>query len=196
MLNHQDQEDKELLSKYSHTGDQLWLVKLFHRYEHLIYGICLKYTNDPEWSKDLKSQIYEKLVARAKGLDALQFKSWLYTFAKNLCLDELRKKQNKVSTLNRFRKFQINIQEVVDSNAEERLIERQDEEHLARLMENAQDVLNEKQRLCVRLFFFQRYSYLEIGKETGMNINEVKSHLQNGKRKMKVFIHQELKNYV
>ena len=195
-MNNQDQEDQRMLSQYSNTGDQLWLARLFSKYEHLIYGICLKYTGNPDWSKDLKSQIYEKLVTKAKDLKSLHFKTWLYTLSKNLCLDELRKEKRKVSALDKFREYQLYINPVVDFGVEERLIIKQDEEHIASLMEDAEKLLSEQQRICMKLFYLNRISYLQIGKETGMNIAQIKSHLQNGKRKMKNFVLQQLKNYV
>lgn len=194
-MNNQDQEDQRMLSQYSSTEDQLWLARLFRKYEHLIYGICLKYTNDPEWSKDLKGQIYEKLVIKAKNLKVSQFKKWLHTFSKNLCLDELRKKQRKVSALDKFIAFKLNAVPDVDSDAEERLIIKQNEEQISRLMEDAKKILSEKQRICLKLFYQNRFSYLQIGLETGMDIAQVKSHLQNGKRKMKNYVFQQLKNY-
>lgn len=184
-----------MLSQFSKTEDQLWLARLFEKYEHLIYGICLKYTNDPDWSKDLKGQIYEKLVIKAKNLEVLHFKNWLYIFSKNLCLDEIRKKRRKVSALDKFREFQINSVQDVDSDAEERLIIKQDEEQLSILMEDAQKLLSKEQRICLTLFYFDRFSYLQISKQTGMEITAIKSHLQNGKRKMKKHVYNHLKNH-
>lgn len=194
-MNYQDQEDRRMLNQYSKTEDQLWIARLFRKYEHLIYGICLKYTNDPDWSKDLKGQIYEKLVLKAKNLEVGDFKNWLYSFSKNLCHDELRKKKRKASALDKFRKFQINSIQDVDSGIEERLIIKHDEEQLSILMEDAEKLLTEKQRICLNLFYFNRFSYLKIGAETGMEITQIKSHLQNGKRKMKNYIFQQLKNH-
>lgn len=195
-MNNQDQEDQHLLSQYSNTGDQLWLARLFSKYEHLIYGICLKYTGNPDWSKDLKSQIYEKLVLKAKDLKSSQFKTWLYSLSKNLCLDELRKEKRKVSALDKFREYQLYTNPVVDFGEEERLIIEQDKEHIASLMEDAEKLLSEQQSICMKLFYLNRISYLQIGKETGMDVTQIKSHLQNGKRKMKNFILQQLKNPV
>ena len=195
-MNNQDQEDQRMLSQYSTTGDQLWLARLFNKYEHLIYGICLKYTGNPDWSKDLKSQIYEKLVLKAKDLESSQFKTWLYTLSKNLCLDELRKEKRKVSALDKFREYQLYINPVVDFGEEERLIIKQDKERIASLMKDAEKLLSEQQRICMKLFYLNRISYLQIGKETGMDVDQVKSHLQNGKRKMKNFVLLQLKNHV
>ncbi len=192
-MNYQDQEDRHLLNQYSSTEDQLWLARLFQKYEHLIYGICLKYTKDPEWSKDLKGEIYEKLVIKAKGLEVLQVKNWLYIFSKNLCIDEVRKKRRKVSALNKFREYQIKANKDVDFDADVRPIIKDNEERLSGLLEEAEKLLSKKQRDCLKLFYFNRLSYLQIVAETGMDITQIKSHLQNGKRKIKNYVYNQLK---
>jgi len=145
-LNTQNKEDQSLIDKFGQSGDQLWLARLFQKYEHLILGVCLKYSGDPEWSKDLKSQIYEKLTIKAKNLQVNSFKNWLYTFCKNHCLDELRKKKRKTSALDKFRKFQLDTDQAV-----------------------------------------------YFSSETGMDLGQIKSHLQNGKRKMRIFIKEQFK---
>ena len=195
-MNYQDQEDQRLLKEYTNSGDQLWLARLFKKYEYLIYGVCLKYTQNPEWSQDLKSQIYERLVLKAKNLETYQFKNWLYTFTKNQCLDELRKKKRKVSALDKFRKFQMNTYSNMEFDAQERLIIEEDKKQITRLMESAEQQLSEKQRICLKLFFFERFSYDTISEKTGIPIAQVKSHLQNGKRKMRNYLYQNLRNSV
>ena len=191
-MSDQDKEDFKYLSNYSQTHDQLWLVRLYHKYEHLIYGVCIKYTNDTDWSKDLKSQIYEKLVEKAHSLEVNNFKSWLYSMCKNHCLDEIRNKKRKTTSLDQFRKFQISSEENVNYGADKRLIDDFDQKELSRLLADAVNLLSEQQKLCMDLFFYQRLSYLEICQQTGMKLGTVKSCLQNGKRKMKGFIHHQL----
>lgn len=188
----EEHKDQVLISKYRQSGDQIWLARLFQKYEHLIYGICLKYSNDPDWSKDLKSQIYERLVIKIQDIDPVHFKNWLYSISKNLCLDEVRKKKNKVSALDKYRKFQIDTQEAVQFGFENRLIIEEEQKDIQLLMNAAIDSLNEKQKLCLKLFFLRRFSYAEIGQETGLEVKQIKSHLQNGKRKMKNYVYQHL----
>jgi len=40
----------------------------------------------------------------------------------------------------------------------------------------------------VELFYLHDKSYAQISEETGLDMNEVKSHIQNGKRNLKNFI--------
>lgn len=192
-MNSLEQEDQTLLDKFAQTKDQIWLVRLFQKYEHLINGVCLKYSNDLEWSKDLKSQIYEKLVVKTYDLKVISFKNWLYTFCKNHCLDEIRKKNRKHSVLDKFRKFQIVADDAVYFSSEDRLIIEEDEKSLQLMLTKATETLSEQQKICMDHFFFKRLSYIEISQETGLDVGQIKSHLQNGKRKMRIFINKQIK---
>jgi DNA-directed RNA polymerase specialized sigma24 family protein len=42
------------------------------------------------------------------------------------------------------------------------------------------------------MFFYEKLSYKEIAQETRMNIAEVKSALQNGKRKLRLYLRNKL----
>jgi len=187
-LKEQNQEDQKLLDKFGHTKDQIWLLKLFQKYEHLILGVCLKYTKDQEWSKDLKAQVYEKLVAKAQGLEVDSFKKWIYRLCKNHCLDAIRKKGARVSKLEKFRDLQILQEEIVEFSHEQRLIIKEHEVELSYALISAADNLPAQQKLCLELFYLQKCSYMDISQETGLDLKKIKSHLQNGKRNMRNFI--------
>ena len=53
-------------------------------------------------------------------------------------------------------------------------------------LELALGQLNEEQKKCLDLFYFKDKSYVEIAEITGLTNNEVKSHIQNGKRNLKI----------
>jgi len=38
------------------------------------------------------------------------------------------------------------------------------------------------------VIFFEKRSYDEIAKETGYSVNKVKSHIQNGKRNLRIYL--------
>jgi RNA polymerase sigma factor (sigma-70 family) len=113
------------------------------------------------------------------------FKSWLYTIAKNCCLMELRKKGLATS----------NLEEDTSIADETNSIE----EHLAKernltFMEQALLELNEAQKQCVTLFYLDKKSYQDIASITHFDLLQVKSHIQNGKRNLKITIERLQKN--
>ena len=46
--------------------------------------------------------------------------------------------------------------------------------------------LKEPQKNCIESLFLKQYSYEQITKEYGYSFNEIKSHIQNGKRNLRL----------
>jgi RNA polymerase sigma factor (sigma-70 family) len=183
--------DNELISHYREAGDTLFLGILFKRYSHLVLGLCIKYLKNEDDAKDTVMQIFEKLATDLKKHNIEFFKSWLYTYSKNMCLMELRKKSNKL-------KKDIELQEnnvlFMDSGEDHHLNTKAEEKESAILqLENALNSLNKEQKQCVILFYYKNKSYNEIVEITGYDANSVKSHIQNGKRNLKLKL-TELQN--
>ena len=55
-------------------------------------------------------------------------------------------------------------------------------------LEQAIARLNEPQRDCIQLFYIQRLSYAQVQQRTGYNHDQVRSHLQNGRRNLKLML--------
>ena len=62
------------------------------------------------------------------------------------------------------------------------------EPSVEKVIEEAILKLNQQQRTCINLFFFENKSYKEIVEITGMTDKQVKSYLQNGKRNLKILL--------
>ena len=56
------------------------------------------------------------------------------------------------------------------------------------LINTAVESLNPEQRLCVSMMYLQDRSYKDIAGITGYTLNQVKSHIQNGKRNLKNYL--------
>jgi RNA polymerase sigma-70 factor (ECF subfamily) len=169
--------DLELVRLYKQSGDMNVLGVLFSRYMNLVYGVCLKYLKDRNESKDAVMQVFEKLTQTLRTHEVTWFKSWLYTTTRNHCLMQLRAKKGP--------NVEITETLVMESALREHPEDGQElEENLAKL-EKCLERLNEEQQQCVRLFFLQQKSYRQISDVTGFDFNQVKSHIQNGKRNLK-----------
>jgi RNA polymerase sigma-70 factor (ECF subfamily) len=60
------------------------------------------------------------------------------------------------------------------------------EEYTLSQLEAALSDLKEQQRICLDLVYLQGKTYQEVSEMTGFGMNEVKSHVQNGKRNLKI----------
>lgn len=173
--NRQNLSDESLIKLYQTSRDKELISELFCRYTTLVYGVCRKYLEDPDESKDAVLQIFEKLFVTLLKESPQVFRSWLYTVAKNHCLMELRKPGNTP----------------LDQEIPEGIVESGEDSHpekkeaMLQYLEQAQQNLPEGQSQCVRLFYLEEKSYKEIAEETGYTLNEIKSHIQNGKRNLK-----------
>jgi RNA polymerase sigma-70 factor (ECF subfamily) len=60
------------------------------------------------------------------------------------------------------------------------------EEYTLKELELAMGYLKEPQRLCIELVYLKEKSYAQVCEITGYSVNDVKSHVQNGKRNLKI----------
>ncbi len=169
--------DSEILQRYYNENDNEWLGILLQRYTMLLLGVCMKYLKNEEDAKDSVQQVFLKVINDLPKYKVEYFKSWLYMVAKNHCLMRLRDKG----------KYNVEINEQVLAAADEpgnsAAIEK--EYHLS-TMEQALQLLNEEQKVCVSLFYLQKQTYQQIAGSTGFSTMQVKSYIQNGKRNLKL----------
>jgi RNA polymerase sigma factor (sigma-70 family) len=177
--------DAELIGQYAASGDKKILGELFSRYSHLIYGLCYKYLHNTDDSKDAVMDIFDKLGDLLKYHQIKNFKSWLYSVAKNHCLMLLRKKsvENMSMPLPENEENESDFMEFPDFI---HLINEEDEEAEISLLNNSIDELEEGQKICIRMFFLEDRSYKEIFDVTGYDFKQVKSYIQNGKRNLRL----------
>ena len=170
--------DKELVALFRTSRNMEVLAVLFQRYMDLLYGVCLKYLKQPETAKDAVMQIFEELVAKLPKHEVDNFKSWLYTLAKNHCLMQLRTPKNLKTT--EFNPDSMQLEDEMHLNGIQ-----VKEENLQKL-ERCLETLSTEQKKSVELFYLQNKCYKEIAEETGIEWNKVRSFIQNGRRNLKI----------
>jgi RNA polymerase sigma factor (sigma-70 family) len=179
-----DLSDRELIAAYKANGNQQYISSLYQRYMELVFGVCLKYLKDAEKSKDAVMDIYVELTLKLKIHEVENFKGWLHVLARNHCLMQLRSPRNlKTSEF---------ITEVMQSDQtthlENEVLEK--EENFKKL-ESCIEKLPAEQLQSIRLFFIEKKCYNEIAVITGFEWSKVRSHIQNGKRNLKICIEEK-----
>ena len=170
--------DKELVALYKESGDLAVLGELYQRYMELVYGVCLKYLKDPESAKDSVIQVFEELVAKLKKHEVENFKGWLHQVAKNHCLMQLRTPKNLKTV--EFKAELVQNEENVHLNG---VLEK--EENFEKL-EYCLGTLVTEQQQAIRMFYLEGKCYNEIAEMTGLEWNQVRSFIQNGRRNLKI----------
>lgn len=129
-----------------------------------------------EESQDAVMDIYETISQKLLVAEVQHFKSWLYMVSKNHCLMILRKNNPEINAtvfmespdVSHLKEEKLNLEK--DLSALELCIEE----------------LKAEQKECVELFFLQKNSYQQVVEKTNIELKKVKSHIQNGKRNLKL----------
>lgn len=173
-------DDNELLQHFYADKNNEWLGIILQRYTLLLLGVCMKYLKDEEAAKDCVQQVFLKAITELHKYKVEYFKSWIYMVAKNHCLMVLRNKGNLSEAIN------DELLSAPDESVGKLKFE--EKEAVLTNMENALLQLNEEQLQCIRLFYLEKRSYQEIALQTGFSLMKVKSHIQNGKRNLKLIL--------
>jgi RNA polymerase sigma-70 factor (ECF subfamily) len=183
--NIQDQPDEHLLKMFRETGDRKALGALFERYSHLVFGVCMKYLKNHDDSKDATIQIFEKLMVDLRRFEVKKFSYWVHSVARNYCLMTLRsrKAMHHIDDEN-----SPGIDVLMENTDESHLYEALERENRLNLLEEAISALNDEQRACIELFYLKKMCYQDVSELTGYDIKKVKSHIQNGKRNLKIYM--------
>jgi RNA polymerase sigma factor (sigma-70 family) len=169
--------DSELVQQYKDTSNMDTLGDLYGRYMDLLYGVCLKYFKEPDEAQDAVIHIFEELVSKVKKYDIDNFRGWLYQLAKNHCLMKLRsKKSQPVNVDTDLMHLQENMH----------LDDVMEKETNLMVMEHCIEQLPSEQKTAIQLFYLQEKCYKEIADTTALDINKVRSFIQNGRRNLKI----------
>jgi len=177
--------DSDLLERFYQDRNNQWLGILLQRYTMLLLGVCMKYLKNEEEAKDSVQQVFLKAITELQKYRVDYFKSWLYMIARNHCLMKLRDRQGKIP-----KELHENMPLQALETDMKGLAEK---DNMLSLMEASLDDLSEEQKTCVILFYLQKKSYQEITEITGFTLMKVKSHIQNGKRNLKILVEKKLK---
>lgn len=171
--------DGELLNIYRDTGDNKWLGVLLQRYTVLLLGVGLKYLKDKDGAADAVQQVFLKALTTIPESDIDNFKGWLYIMMRNHCLQLLRKKvyHKGEEALEQQPAYSMpDIQQMLLMETE------------IDLMNEAITELEDGQQVCIKMFYLEKKSYQDIMDEKGYSFMQVKSYIQNGKRRLKTII--------
>ncbi len=174
-------EERNWIQKYLESRNTQYLGKLYERYKQRIFLQCLKMVKNQEEAKDLTSETFLKAFDHIHDfkLDS-PFLPWLSRIALNLCIDHLRKRSR-----NRFEPISEHHAVEYSQNGPIEM----ESSHASRII-NAIQKLKKPQRKCFCLFYINGLSYKEIAELTGYSYDQVRSHIQNGRRRFKILMEQ------
>jgi len=171
--------DEDIISLYKEKQWNSCIDELYQRYSHMVFGVCLKYVKQTENAEDLTLSLFASLTEKLLQHQVQHFKSWLYVSARNSSLMFLR--ANKMNQ-------ELKQDDLLYDDSDQRLDEKLEKDELIESLIMVFEELKQEQRICVQLFYLQKKSYEEVAKITNYSMKEVNSHLQNGRRNLKILL--------
>lgn len=176
--------DEELLKHYKQSGNKDLFADLFKKHVSVVYGTCLFYLQDKDEAQDATMQLFEKLLLDINNREIDNFKGWLSFVVRNHCISIIRKNKSQNKNIKSYYEF-----EYEDANYEtEEKINSVSDDVMLESMKQCLPKLKENQRVCLELFYLNNKTYQDIANTTGFTLNEIKSHIQNGKRNLKLLL--------
>jgi RNA polymerase sigma-70 factor (ECF subfamily) len=87
----QERTDEELLAAFQ-QGDAGAFERLLRRHRRPLYSFLLRMLGDREKAEDLAQETFLRIVKGVAGWQPrARFQTWLYTIARNLCVDQSRR---------------------------------------------------------------------------------------------------------
>ena len=178
--------DLLLINKALKEGDTNSYNKLMNLYRDPIYFMLFEKVKDKELAKDLTIEALGKAFKKLHlYTPEYAFSTWLFTVARNNCIDYLRK--NKIQTIsiekikedNNGNRINFDIKSD-DPNPEKILIKKQRIAILRQIV----DQLKPKYRILVKLRYFKEMSYEEIAEDLNIPIGTVKAQLYRSRENL------------
>jgi len=177
-LSDKAQKDLDLVEK-AIQGDQLAYAELMGRYRESIYFMMLKMVKNTDDADDLTIEAFGKAFNRLEQYSpSYAFSTWLFKIASNNCIDFIRKKRIKVTSMDTGIKTDDGETIFIDTKSgtrdpEETLEHKQKVLHMRDLVSK----LKPRYRILVEKRYFEELSYEEISEELNLPLGTVKAQL-------------------
>ncbi len=173
-----------VLAVKSQKGDREAFGVLVESFQTRIYSFCYQFFRDRDVATEMAQETFLRAYKYIKKYDPnKKFSTWIYSIAKNICIDEKRKRDRSrtvpIDDVNPT-SFQIDQQgqhlkdpSQISLHLEDRM-----------LLEAAIAKLPDKYRAAIILCYFQELPYQEIADILGLSLNLVKVRIFRAKKQL------------
>jgi RNA polymerase sigma-70 factor (ECF subfamily) len=176
-------------------GDNDAFAQLVEKYKRPVMNLVYRMIRDLTEAEDIAQNVFVQVYKSAGRYEvASKFSTWLFTIARNLCLNEIRRRsRHPADSMDVSHPEQEDqpLQQFEDKkavSAPDRILHRE----LELKIEEAVAELPENQRLAILLCRQDELSYEEIAKVLGCSLSATKSLIHRGRETLK----QKLKPYL
>ena len=172
-------------------GDSKAFAVLVSRHRRGLFNFLLRSVNNPSRAEELLQEVFLRVIrAKSRYEQTARFSTWLYTIARNLCVDESRRaKFRRTVSLDAPRRGRDGDEResMIDSTAAVQ-VEVDDEAMgptIQRRVSAALDLLPDDQREVFLMRQLGGLSFKQIGKVVGAPENTVKSRMRYALEKLR-----------
>jgi RNA polymerase sigma-70 factor (ECF subfamily) len=186
--------DAELMLRVK-QGDMAAFEVLIDKYKQPIINLLCRTLPDPTEAEDLAQNVFVQVFRSAhRYQQTAKFSTWIFTIARNLCLNEIRRRsRHPAESLDEAQTESDDqparqFEDTKARSATDDLLKNE----LVRKVEEALAELPEKQRAAILLFRQDDVSYEDIAKILKCSLSATKSLIHRGRETLK----QRLKPYL
>ena len=177
--------DEELVERYRGAGasaaGESFLSQLFERHHARVAAWCHRMTGDIDSAADLAQDVFLKAFQNIESFRGhCKFSTWLYSIARNRCMDELRSRASRPGQT-----ADIILEQLADTRSEQvsqALEQRESAQSLRRLI---QESLDETEAKVMTLHYVEELPLDSITRLLGLqNASGAKAYVVSARRKL------------
>lgn len=183
----QTMTDDEIIRSVKNGRTQDFEI-LIDRYRTRIVNFIFRMIMDYDEAMNISQDVFFKIFKKINGFrEQDNFQAFIFTIAKNMTLNYLKKSRRTVSFSSLFGRAENNIRSDSESDGQS-VIEREESENI---VEKGLRNLNEEQRLALIMKIYLRMSYRKICDITGWSEPKVETLISRAKKNLKDYVRMQ-----
>jgi RNA polymerase sigma-70 factor (ECF subfamily) len=162
----------DLVERFRASGDEACFAELYRRTRRRVFGVAFRVLHDVAAAEEVCHDAFLRAFERFDSLRGVEFAAWVCRIAGNLALNARRHRTVAERTRSELEAIPP------DLGVERQVISREEADIAAEVLAS----LRTEQRQVLLLRHLEGHSHREISELTGYSAEEVRSHLQNGRR--------------
>ncbi len=187
-------DDVELMRRVR-RGDLTAFAQLVERHKAAVYTYLVRMVGDETEAEDLAQMVFLQIFRSARRYKpTAKFTTWLFTIARHLCLNELRRRKRHAADYiedlhgGPAREIEVQLPDPRPAMPDSEVLKAE----FFQMLEKALSQLPENQRTAIILFSQQGLSYEEIACVLGCSVQATKSIIHRAR----LYLREVLKRYL
>jgi RNA polymerase sigma-70 factor (ECF subfamily) len=198
--------DEQLVRLYL-EGDEEALIILIERYFKRVYNFAARFIGNAKEAEDLTQEIFLKVwrnlkkfnpqrsrFAILRGAQQKSFRIWLFSIARNVCIDYLRRRKILVFSALENEEDGAQFSDKIVDNSES-IIEKIGRQESEKEVKKYLAMLSEPSRTVLILYYNQQMTFREIADLLGESTDTVKSRHRRALIRLRDLLEKDKENF-